>query len=95
MHERRKHARVKSQQRAQIEDGPRTIEAVTENIGRGGVVVRAQVGRPVSVGDEFRIRFPALGDVTATAVVRWVGKGDPPRIGLAFKTGFRARHKLP
>ena len=94
MQERRKHPRAKSQQRVLIEDGARKIEAVTDNIGRGGVMVRAQLGRSVAVGDKFRITFPALGDITATAEVRWVGEGDPPCVGLAFKTGFRGRGKL-
>ena len=94
MRERRTRSRVKARQRVQIEDGVRSIEAVTENIGRGGMMVRVQMGRPVSVGDQFRITFPALGGATATAEVRWVGVGDPPPIGFAFKTGFRDKHKL-
>jgi hypothetical protein len=71
-----------------------TAEALTKDIGTGGICLVFGGASPVSVGERVEVRFqlPKLsGPTCVAAIVRWVGGPDGVMAGLQFARGLRAR----
>lgn len=71
-----------------------TAEALTKDIGTGGICLVFGETAPVSVGERVEVRFqlPTVSRPTqVAAIVRWVGGPDGVVAGLQFEDGLRAQ----